>query len=147
MWSRRWPDITIKQWPIPRSWWPGTIINQAANMEVILLLGEVCPLLPSHYWQEGRRGHAGRREAKTPLSHRPLVVFQHRASGLQCFNIGLWWKCFMPKSAAMLLVPPHKAHNSQHVFIVYPANIDPLSQEHNSRQFSFISSDHPWSKH
>ena len=134
-------------------------------MEVILLLGEVCPLLPSHYWQEGRRGHAGRREAKTPLSHQPLVVFQHRASlwlcfnigplvvfqhrasGLQCFNIGLWWKCFMPKSAAMLLAPPHKAHNSLHVFIVYPANIDPLSQEHNSRQFPFISSDHPWSKH
>ena len=57
-------------------------------MEVILLLGEVCPLLPPHYWQEGRRGHAGRREAKTLLSHRPLVVFQHRASLWLCFNIG-----------------------------------------------------------
>ena len=121
----------------PAAWW-----GVPTTASPLLARGEERPC-----WEEGGQNSTVT-SASGCVSHiGPLVVFQHRASGLQCFNIGLWWKCFMPKSAAMLLVPPHKAHNSQHVSIVYPANIDPLSQEHNSRQFPFISSDHPWSKH
>ena len=96
-------------------------------MEAIVVAAGVAgvfPLLPSHYWGDGRRGHAGGREAKTPLSH--------RASG----------------SISCRKVPPLPPYNCLHTtlhmcpasFIVYPANIDPLCQEHNSPQFPFFSS-------